>query len=161
MTHGASLLLPGALNITTVAGDTATFQGEASGVVRLISYQETNGNISGSYTGTLTGLTTSPTVAISYFRSRSFVSIHMGTAQSGTSNTTAFTITGAPVAIRPTATRGNQYVPVQDNSSVQIGSVQMNTAGTLTFGLTAACNLAGFTASGTKGCQVSTFTYAM
>lgn len=37
-TNGASLLLPGAANITTAAGDTAVLRGEASGVVRCISY---------------------------------------------------------------------------------------------------------------------------
>lgn len=36
LTHGASLVLPGAANITTVAGDYAIFRGYASGVVRAI-----------------------------------------------------------------------------------------------------------------------------
>ncbi len=39
LTHGASLVLPGAANISTAAGDTAIFRGEAAGVVRCISYQ--------------------------------------------------------------------------------------------------------------------------
>ena len=38
LTNGASLILPGGANITTAAGDTAVFRGEAAGVVRCVSY---------------------------------------------------------------------------------------------------------------------------
>lgn len=39
LTHGASLVLPGAANITTAAGDYAIFVGRAAGVVECINYQ--------------------------------------------------------------------------------------------------------------------------
>jgi hypothetical protein len=38
-TNGASLLLPGSADITTAANDTCVVRGEASGVVRCVSYQ--------------------------------------------------------------------------------------------------------------------------
>jgi hypothetical protein len=38
LTNGASLILPGAANITTAAGDVAVFRGEAAGVVRCVSF---------------------------------------------------------------------------------------------------------------------------
>jgi hypothetical protein len=38
LTNGASLVLPGATNRTTVAGDVAMFRGYASGVVRCVNY---------------------------------------------------------------------------------------------------------------------------
>lgn len=38
-THGASLILPEGVNITTAAGDSAILRGEASGVVRCVSYE--------------------------------------------------------------------------------------------------------------------------
>lgn len=38
LTHGASLVLPGAANITTAAGDFAVLRGYASSVVRCVSY---------------------------------------------------------------------------------------------------------------------------
>lgn len=38
LTNGASLVLPGAANITTVAGDVAVFRGYTAGVVRCVSY---------------------------------------------------------------------------------------------------------------------------
>lgn len=43
LTNGASLILPSAANITTAAGDSAVFRGEASGVVRCISYTKADG----------------------------------------------------------------------------------------------------------------------
>lgn len=43
LTNGASLLLPTAANITTVAGDTAVFRGEAAGVVRCVAYVKKDG----------------------------------------------------------------------------------------------------------------------
>lgn len=44
LTHGASLLLKNAgANIVTAAGDSAVFRGEASGVVRMISYTPATG----------------------------------------------------------------------------------------------------------------------
>lgn len=42
-TNGASLILPGAANITTAAGDSAVVVGEASSVVRCISYARAAG----------------------------------------------------------------------------------------------------------------------
>lgn len=42
LTHGASLVLPGASNIQTAAGDFAVFKGYAAGVVRCTSYSRLN-----------------------------------------------------------------------------------------------------------------------
>ena len=39
LTNGASLVLPGGLNITTAAGDVAILRGYAAGVVRCVNYQ--------------------------------------------------------------------------------------------------------------------------
>ena len=43
LTHGSSLVLPGAANITTAAGDFAVFRGYASGVVRCVTYSKATG----------------------------------------------------------------------------------------------------------------------
>ncbi len=42
ITNGASLVLPGGVSLTTVAGDFAIFRGYASGVVRCVHYQRVN-----------------------------------------------------------------------------------------------------------------------
>lgn len=44
ITHGASLVLPGAANITTAAGDYAIFAGYSGSVVRCLGYTKANGN---------------------------------------------------------------------------------------------------------------------
>lgn len=43
LTNGASLILDGAANIATIAGDKAIFRGEASGVVRMVAYIRAGG----------------------------------------------------------------------------------------------------------------------
>jgi hypothetical protein len=43
ITHGASLVLPGAANITAAAGDFAVFRGYAASVVRCTQYQRSSG----------------------------------------------------------------------------------------------------------------------
>lgn len=43
LTHGSSLVLPGAANITTAAGDFAIFRGYAAGVVRCVAYTKASG----------------------------------------------------------------------------------------------------------------------
>lgn len=43
LTNGASLIIPGAANITTAAGDVFVVRGEASGVVRVVSYVRASG----------------------------------------------------------------------------------------------------------------------
>lgn len=43
LTHGASLVLPSGANITTAAGDYATFRGYAAGVVRCVNYERASG----------------------------------------------------------------------------------------------------------------------
>ena len=43
LTHGSSLVLPGAASITTAAGDYAVFRGYAAGVVRCVVYTKADG----------------------------------------------------------------------------------------------------------------------
>lgn len=156
LTESASLLiLPTSAggNILTVAGDTAIFRGEASGIVRCIQYQsETHG----SYTGTLTGLTTTPTVSILYKKIGKIVFLENLTDQGGTSNTTALTITGAPAAIRPASDSGSAATAVLNNGTQEMGTMEMNSSGVLTFGRGSA---AAFTNSGLKGVYGFTLFY--
>lgn len=44
LTNGASLILPGAANITAAAGDSFVVRGEASGVVRVVNYMRADGS---------------------------------------------------------------------------------------------------------------------
>jgi hypothetical protein len=111
----------------------------------------------GSYTGTLTGISgTDPTQTINYVRVGSLVTLNIpnaGSGFSGTSDSTSMTITGMPVAIRPSAARVCPFPAVGDNGNL-IGDgeavwAEVGTGGTITFYINGSST--GFTASGTKG----------
>ncbi|MFP0547870.1 hypothetical protein ACLDXX_04585 [Acinetobacter baumannii] len=65
LTSSASLILPGGANITTAVGDSAIFVGDASNIVRCVSYTRANGTslVGTSINNTLTS--TSTTQALS------------------------------------------------------------------------------------------------
>lgn len=105
---------------------------------------------SGSYTGTLTGLTTSPTVTINYtILGDEVVILSIAANVTGTSNANTFTISGAPASIRPNSTpaRGSINTINFGTSETQAGA--MGTDGVLT--LYRSGSATGWTSSGTKG----------
>ena len=112
----------------------------------------------GAYTGTLTGCTTSPTLSVTYRIAGGIVGLDFGTALTATSNTTACTVTGGPVAIRPGSSKRMLCI-VTDNSVVQLGTATMDAAGTLTLGVGASS--AAFTNVNTKGIGPITLVYAL
>jgi hypothetical protein len=65
LTHGASLVLPGAANITTAAGDFAVFRGYAAGVVRCVDYTKASGQAVVAPTPTVPGLVYISTTTVS------------------------------------------------------------------------------------------------
>lgn len=111
----------------------------------------------GSYTGTLTGCTTSPTATVDYRVVGGMVAIVFGGSLTATSNSAACTITGAPAALFPSVARPMLAI-VTDNSVTAMGTASMDTAGVLTLstGLTGA---GGFTAANTKGIQRGVLVY--
>ena len=114
----------------------------------------------GSFTGTLTGYASGPTGTVSYTIANGVVTLYLAAGISGTSNSSAMTMTGLPVAVRPSSARGFCCTDVSDNgnSNMQAGGV-VGTGGTITFNLwvtNAVTNRvtrdpAAFTGSGTKG----------
>lgn len=127
---------------------------DASGI-HVVQYDGTNfvllnpAEVAATYTGTLTGLTTTPTTSVKYVRSGNMVMIKIDGSETGTSNSNAFTITGAPTAIHPTTTSGVVATAVTDNGSVSEMYLRMTSAGVLQF--LSAASASPFTASGTKG----------
>lgn len=107
----------------------------------------------GSYTATITGCTTSPTVTVTYQRIGNMVMMDIPTLTC-TSNTSQFTLTGAPAGIRPATTTGRHNVSATQDSgtTLQSSEYDMNTSGTLTF--YTGGNSSGWTAAGTKGIPV-------
>lgn len=157
LTNGASLILPGAANITTAAGDTAIFRGEASSVVRCIMYQRA---AAGSFTATLTGVNATVTGTAYYTITNNTVVLDLPKLN-GTSNTTACTITGLPAAIQPVSQKGGTLL-LADNGAAFMASMTLS-AGTVTFyGPSPGFSATGFTNSGTKGMSApASFSYTL
>jgi hypothetical protein len=110
----------------------------------------------GSYTGTLTGCTTSPTGTIEYEANGSTVNITFPIIE-GTSNTTAATITGMPAEIRPVSTTRTELVRIKDNGTLALGCAEIASTGTINLLPTVAGG--SFTNSGTKGIGLCSVTY--
>lgn len=90
LTNGASLLLPTGANITTAAGDTAVFRGEASSVVRCIAYIKKDGTAlaGGSATDKIQPITASvATNALTVTLNPTTLDFRSSTLTSGTVNT--------------------------------------------------------------------------
>ena len=101
----------------------------------------------GSYTGTLTGCTTTPTATVNFTIDGDSVDLHIPTL-TATSNSTACTITGAPTLIRPVSTWFSCGY-WEDNTAGVAGNSTFDNTGTLT--LIKNNSTTGFTAAGTKG----------
>lgn len=86
---------------------------------------------SDTYTGTLTGCTTSPTGTINYKRVGDLVTLYVNSQLIGTSNSTAKTITGMPAGIRPTNSKFG-YCPVIDDDVSTGGTFTVGSNGTIT-----------------------------
>lgn len=114
------------------------------------------GLVKGSFTATLTGCTTSPTGTVEYSIAGDVVTLYIPVI-TGTSNTTAATLTGFPAEIRPISAR-SLLGTTSDNSTSVISRMSLGTDGTLTLlnGVSAT-----FTGSGTKGINGTTFSYKL
>jgi len=128
----------------TVAGRLAVTDSVSIGGNEKFGYDE------GSFTGTLTGCTTSPTSTVYYVRVGKQVTLK---ASSGTctSNTYEFTITGLPASLSPSTTA---YMPMilTNNSATNFGTVRIDAGNTyLDFSVGASAAAMSFTNSGTKG----------
>jgi hypothetical protein len=112
----------------------------------------------GTFTGTLTGCTTSPTATFNYSRVGNVVTIDCSAGLTATSNTTACTITGLPAAIQPTRSQAIVITNISDNSvGGLLGYFNVAASGTITLALSATSGTrmqaapGNFTAAGTKG----------
>ena len=104
----------------------------------------------GTFTGTLTGVSATGTGTVSYSIVGNICTLR-GTF-TGTSNTTAMTMTGLPAAVRPTT--GAIAVPclLTDNGATIGGWGRITSGGSvITFGTGINNNTSGFTGSSTKG----------
>jgi hypothetical protein len=114
---------------------------------------------SGTFTGTLTGMTGSTTGTINYRKVNNLVSLWITNAISGTSNDTGMTMTGVPVALRPASGVTTNCSVTDDGNAALSCQASVLSAGSITFSVAktnAVSNYvqftsAGFTGSGAKG----------
>lgn len=111
---------------------------------------------SGSFTGTLTGCTTSPTGTISWTIHEGIVTLAIPQI-SATSNTTAATVTGMPAEIRPAAAQSVLGITT-NNSTAAMGKLIVETSGVITLHNALS---ATFTNSGTKAVEACTVSYRL
>jgi hypothetical protein len=142
-----------AVTINSDATDTvATLEGGAFPSVPTDNGSQTyltrEGNL--SWSAGITGLTTNPTATFKYAR-RGDEAIIWIQQLTGTSNTTACTLTGLPALITPKANTQTMLAPIFDNGVLAVGAVAISTGGVITLskGLGGAGN--DFTAAGAKG----------
>ncbi len=162
ITAPASITLAAAAGVTLNpwSGDAAPFEVSKPTAITKIGtniWQQITpsyNRLSGSFTGTLTGMTASTTGQIDYIVDPGgtvWLSRSGGSAAlTGTSNTTAMTLTGLPAEIRPKFTTSAICSGVFDNG-VGVGAAGfISSAGVVSFSVLAN-PLATFTAAGTKG----------
>lgn len=120
-----------------------------------------NTSTSGSFTITGTGFSgTAPSATATYRIVDGYVYLNIPTAAIvGTSNTTAFTLTGLPAAIRPSSGAFCPALVCQDNSSPTWASASVSVGGVITLGK--AGSTSGWTASGNKALYTSDLIYKL
>jgi len=109
--------------------------------------------VAGSFTGTLTGMTSATTGTVNYIVKGNICTLYRDASGfAGTSNTTALTMTGLPAAVQPSS---NVQVPctIRDNSVDVIGDAGILSASPtlITFRVDATLSVTGFTAANDKG----------
>ncbi len=109
----------------------------------------------GSFTGTLTGCTTSPTTTIQYTKIDNQVTLSIP-GVNGASATTACTITGMPSSLYPNTVQ-SMFMRTTDGGVNAIALVQINTSGVIILYKDGIGT--GFTAAGVKGAADATVTY--
>lgn len=108
---------------------------------------------SGSFLGTLTGMSATTTGLITWRRTGTKISLFIGSNIFGTSNSTSMTLTGLPAGLLPATSGGSVLCVVRDNGVNVLGTALIGTA-SVNFGVGAASGV--FTNSGSKGLPGST-----
>lgn len=123
----------------------------------------------GSFTATITGCTTSPTVTAYYVRVGKAVTLSIPNV-TGTSNSNSMTITGLPAGMYPTRMISGLPCEVIDQSAGYYGSCDVNTSGVIdvyissnTSGVGTTLNTPSnsFTSSGSKGINFASLHYSL
>jgi len=162
---GAALVTIDGDGAETINGDTTKILPPGAGALLTCDASTWVGHISaevGSFTGTLTGYASPPAGTVRYTIGNGHAIIHLPSGLSGTSNTTAMTMTGLPAVLSPIFDVRTPTT-VQDGGGQEIGVARISPAGTvITFATGSPMSISGFTASGSKGWQLgASIAYAL
>jgi len=113
---------------------------------------------SGSFVGTVTGITGVSTRTFNYVKIGNAVILSSSDGFSGVSNSVTMTITGMPVAIRPASLKQLRNIVI-DGGINSTGRTDIQSDGTITFYKDVVGTV--FTASGTKGILSLAGTYTL
>lgn len=131
-----------------------------------ISFNGANFPTTGTFTGTLTGMTAATTGTIYYEVRRGLCTLYIVANITGTSNTTAMTMTGLPAAVQPVT---DIYAPCIVTDTGNATASMANVSGStiyftvpLVSGASVVSSSTNFTNSGTKGILTGwTMTYPL
>ena len=144
-------------DVATNTADIATNVADIASTLALIPLET-----QGTFPVDLVGFVTAEQETVNYRKIGNMVTIFF--AQFGaTSNTTTF-ISGAtdvPAAIRPASSKMGAFI-TRDNGTFILGTINVSSAGQISFGSANLSGLGGFTASGDKGYRGNqSFTYSL
>jgi hypothetical protein len=133
--------------------DTGFFQDTANQIALALGGAAAGQIAQGTFVGTLTGFAAGPTGNVNWQRIGNHVTLSIPAAITGTSNSTAMTMTGMPAIIRPAATVNLPGINITDNSvNTNFGACSISAAGVITFSATNGLGGTGaFTNINTKG----------
>jgi hypothetical protein len=137
------------------AGGVANLDIGASGNLVITTTSIDFASVTGSFTGTLTGVV-SGSGTIKYSKNGNVVTLEVPAEIAGVSNSTAHTITGAPAAIFPT-TQQRVLAVVVENDTETLALIDIETTGVIT--LYTGLAQGTFTAADNDGIAKQTFTY--
>jgi len=158
-TDGAVFDVQGGANYTAAASDWIRVYATTVSTFEVTIFRALS-NAQGSFTVTLTGVTGSVTGTAYYSITNNVVTLDVP-ALTGTSNTTASTITGTPNALKPVSTKGASALTVDNSGAGIVSRMSMETDGTMIL-YNGTTPTATFTGSGTKGLgALTTLTYTL
>jgi hypothetical protein len=123
----------------------------------VVDLRDLRAHVTDSFALTLTGCTTSPTGTARAIRQGSQVTMYLPVI-TGTSNTTAATLTGLPAALAPVRTQ-TVIARVVDAGSTAPSMIEIDAAGLMT--LRKDVGGGSFTNTGAKGVALTTITYSL
>lgn len=145
LTHnGSSLILPGAANITTAAGDVALVESQGSGNWRCLTYQRASGGLLGSF-DIADGTVSVPGLKFASDTDTGFYRVGANSLGVSAGGVNICTLSHAGFSLNPTVSTGNATATLNVNSDdVSTGTTTLNISATRTAGTgSSAVNIVG------------------